>query len=61
MKINNISPQINFKQVIQIEMSNEESYAPHRYINSNKELVSVLNNKKNSRQAEMLVGYLFYI
>ena len=47
MKINNISPQINFKQVIQIEMSNEESYAPHRYINSNKELVSVLNNKKS--------------
>lgn len=47
MKINNISPQMSFKQVIQINTSTDEYYNSHRYGEANKDLVNVLNNKKN--------------
>lgn len=47
MKINNISPQINFKQSIQINTSTDEYYNSHRYGEANKDLINVLNNKKN--------------
>ena len=47
MKINNIQPQINFKQVIRINTSTDEYYNSHRYGEANKDLVNVLNNKKN--------------
>ena len=47
MKINNISPQINFKQVISINMQGSEVYNDYPYRNANKELTNVLNNKKS--------------
>ena len=48
MRINNITPQINFKQVIRIKTSTDEYYNSHNYETANKELANVLNNKKSS-------------
>ncbi len=48
MKINNISPQINFKQVIQINIQSGEAYNHNPYENANKELTNILNNKKSN-------------
>ena len=47
MRINNISPQINFKQVIPINMQGSEKHNNYPYKNANKELTNILNNKKS--------------
>lgn len=47
MKINNIQPQINFKQVIRINQSTDEYYNSGHYETANKELANILNNKKS--------------